>query len=547
MIFPLKFRRRMSGDLTGRGLSLRAMLTCALVLGLWTAIPRAAQAEAQSSRRQLTNATMRLVPYDFEGNTLHALADISLLTDSLDERVAMTSRFLSAAASVDLYVYATLSQDDEALGALAQALGTSVDGLPAEMERRCEAASIGAYVRVMASYRTVATCVEAPDEGQCGMQLRQVADGQVGASAAARLLLLGRVVDAVSQAMRQDASSIAAPLVAVSAPLCAAPSSQEVRQACEAARTQGGDQTALARAVYAQALTDIAALDEARAGDDPFVNLVSEWVDQSRQNLGWLAFPIPLRDEHFTRSKLPRAASSPSSLPFEYLVLSSSEGASFALSPTLIVKGASTRRLDQENNLALPGKNVFPPPFSFRPVVRPVKQVTEALRGIRREVGRIFDSLGDNRPTWLRNEDRTLGIVVDHDMIMTDVARFIWSAREAGYENFAFVGRHDDGNLSAIPFVVAREDDRGDSSRLPTVIVGPTGVRLFIPQGPNMEFPRNDSRIGSNIAGHLNGHNPTFAIHTSQPWMAYNWLFPTIDSIMHAGHPNVRQCVVLLP
>lgn len=547
MIFLSSSGQPMDRGLAGEASSLRATFICALIFGLCAAMPALAQAQEQTARRQLTNATTRLVPYDFEGNTLHALADVSLLTDSLDERVALTSRFLSAAASVDLYVFATLSHDDEALGALAQALGTSTDGLSAELERRCEAASIGAYVRVMASYRTVASCVESPNEGQCGTQLRQVADAGVGASAAARLLLLGRVVEAVGQAMQQDASSVSAPLVAVSGPLCSAPTSQAVRQACEAAQAQGGDQTALARAVYAQALTDIAALDEAGAGNDPFVNLVSDWVDQSRQNLGWLAFPIPLRDEHFTHSKLPRAASEPSPLPFEYMVLSSSRGASFALSPTLIVKGTSTRRLDQENDLALPGKNVFPPPFTFRPVVRPVKQVTESLRGLRARVGEIFESLGDDRPTWLQNEDRTLGIVVDEDMIMTDVARFIWSAREAGYENFAFVGRHDDGSLAAIPFMVAREDDRGESTRLPTVVVGPTGVRLFIPQGPNMEFPRTDARVGSNIAGYLNGQNPTFAIHTSQPWMAYNWLFPTIDSIMHAGHPNVRRCVVLLP
>lgn len=541
------FHRVMSRANLRAAPSSRVALTCALVFGLCAAIPVAVQAQAQTPRQQLTNATLRLVPYDFEGSTLHALADLSLLNDSLDERVSLTSRFLSAAASVDLYVYATLSQNAEARSALAQTLGTSPEGISEELEHRCEAASIGFYTRVMASYRTVASCVESPNEGQCGTQLRQVADRRVGASAAARLLLLGRVVDAVGQSMREEASNVAAPLVAVSGPLCGAPSTQEIRQACEAARAEGGDQTALARAVYSQALVDIAALEEAREGNDPFVNVVSDWVDQSRQNLGWLGFPVPLLSEHFSHSKLPRATSEPAPLPFEYLVLSSSKGASFALSPTLIIKGSSTRRLDQENDLALPGKNVFSPPFTFRPVVRPIKQVTDVLRGLRMSVGEIFESLGDDRPAWLQNQDRTLGIVIEEDMMMTDVARFMWSARDAGYENFALVGRHDDGSLAAIPVVVAREDNRGASARLPTVEVGPTGIRLFIPRGANMEFERTDSRVGANVARHLNGHNPAFAIHTSRPWMAYGWLFPTIDAIMHAGHPNVRQCVLLLP
>jgi hypothetical protein len=178
--------------------------------------------------------------------------------------------------------------------------------------------------------------------------------------------------------------------------------------------------------------------------------------------------------------------------------------------------------------------------------VRPIAAVTSALAGLRSQASELAASLGDDRPPWLEGAGRTLGVVADPDMMVLDLARFVSSARQAGYERIALVGRRVDGRLVALPIETARLDDAVPPDTL-RIAVGGSGIRLARPAVATVELERGDPGLRAVASGLLDPSQPAIAISATQPWIALGWLLPVIDTVIAAHPQGPPRCTLILP
>ncbi len=509
-----------------------------------TAIPGKASAEVDDARR-LRSVTSRLVPYEIGGTTLEAIRALERLVASPRLRVASTARFLRAAASVDLATFSILRRDEMALEALAAVLNVDREDLFEAIQQSCREVRGGAFEEQMRSYGVVAGCLDSPTTEECVASLRRAADSRGGGATAARLLVLEPTIRAIDAARDAPAAEVTMALARTAGPMCNSATGPLV-EICRAAAVNGADQAALARAVFDLAVTDLRALDTAAEGHDPLVTFAQHWIAERRDRLGWLALPLAIRAESLTHSQLPRATSANTSSPLELLIIDS-RGASIAIAPVLLTQIGGSTRIDEVAAAPLPGRTVLARPFRFRAVIRPVPEVETELRELRERVDALIEAQGQRGPAWLQSEQRVLGLIMDRDLMMADVARFVLSAQRAGYRRFALFGRHADGHLAVLSASAGSVEDGPSPRDLPRVSVGPRDIRFLRGASASAEFERNDPTVGQAVATLLNGHSPSFAVYGTQPWMTYGTVFPTIDAVMAAAAPNVQQCMLLLP
>jgi len=302
----------------------------------------------------------------------------------------------------------------------------------------------------------------------------------------------------------------------------------------------------LGEVVFQQAQEDLEALERAGDGNDPLVALATDWVAGIRGRLGWLAFTQPLDQGAIAGLRLPAATSPSAASPIELLVIGLEE-VSAALAPTTIIHSSGPQRLGTDGDFALPGKTIITAPFGFRPVIRPIKQVTEPLQGLRTQVDEAIESMGANGPEWLGSEGRVLGLIVDRGTTLVDLARYVSSARRAGYERFAFFGRRDDGQLAMIEVSAGSMADGPRPANMPRLRVGPADVSYTDSDGPPLSIPRREpERLGPAVARRLEGDSTRFAIQ-GRPMMTYGLVFPSIDAVVGAAHPANPACLFLLP
>lgn len=507
-------------------------------------MPGLARAEEASPGRQLREITSRLVPYDMDGTTLEAIAELEGLQDSLNPRVAATARFLRVAAAVDLLSYAELTSNAQIRSALAEAFSTNPEALPGVIQEAVDGVNSGTFRQQAQGYGVVLRCLSAPGDS-CAIDLRRVANSTSGAATAARLLLLEPLLAAVEAARRAPPSCAERNLAEAGASLCQAPATDELRSACEQANAENGDSRRLARAVFDQTLSDITALERAGRGNDPLVSLVRAWVDSARERAGWLVFAEPLQSTAVGSLNLPSATSEPTQPPLELLIVDSSRTV-IALSPMTALQSSGSARMDEAAELSLPGRTILSGPYGFRALVRPIDSVTTALEEMRSTVDEILAAQAGDGPQWIACEHRPLGLLIDRDMMLADVARFVMSARRAGYQRFVLFGRRADGQLAALPATIGSASDSPQAG-VPRLAISPRDIRFTREEGAAVEFSRRDPNVGQTVAGMLNGHNPSFSVQATQAWMSYGLVFPTIDAVMAASTNNVQQCMFILP
>lgn len=524
-------------DRRSRGPRAAALCLCAaMVLG-------AGPARAETPQRRLATASARLIPYDFDGTTLAALEELGQLAASPFD-VAPTARFLRAAAAAELYVYTIAAADADARAALAQALRTSSRELPFEIERGCEDAAQGYHARQAERYRVVVRCAERGAEPECRAGLRSIANTEGAASSAARLVLVRQAADTMAAARRSG--DLAGGLAALVAPTCRAPTLPEVARACAASHEAGDDRTLAAVAVALQAFADLEAFERSDATDDPFIVLTSALAARARQDMGHVGLRLPVTMADLRAGDaVPVLEGASAPLPMELLVVSANHGASIAMAPAVSIASATPERLDAGTQLALPGSTIVAAPFRFRPVVRPVAAVTEALTRLRAEATELAESFDGERPAWLDGAGRTLGVVIDPNMMVLDFARFVWSAHQAGYEQIALVGRRADGSLAAVPIETARLDEAPSPSEL-LIAVGASGIRLRRAAGATVELERSDPGLGPAASRLLDSSRPAVTITASQPWITLDWLLSVADTLFASRPDRPLTCTLAI-
>lgn len=534
---------RSGGGAHARGAAPRAMLWACLA-ALAASWPSRAAAEPEAPGRRLSAVTARLVPYDVDGATMVALGELGELSRSLDAGVAQRASFLRSAAATELYVYALTAGDDAALAQLARALRLTPVELPVGLARTYEEVVAGPHRREAAPYRAVAACASRAADRTCAARLRRIADAGGAASAAARLLLLRPTVAALRAHRGEGAVAALAALVE---PTCAAPSSPAVVSACVAARQRAGDETAAAVAVMLQAFADLAALEQLGGGADPFAALVAPIAGRARTDLGGMTLPLRTTAADLEAGDaVPVLAGATAAPPFELLVVSAARGASVALAPAVAIRGEAPSRLDHQAALALPGTRILAAPFRFRPVLRPLDDVVRALTDLRSRAVALTGTLGEARPAWLDDAGRTLGVIADRDLTYLDLARFVLSARQAGYERFAIVGRRTGGELVALPVEVARLEDPLPPESV-RISVSAGGVRLSRAGRPVVELERGDPGLGPAASRLLAGDAPAIAITVAQPWLAQGWVLSVADAIAAAAPGRPPRFTLVLP
>lgn len=536
-----------------RGGVLRSNVTAAVgaVVGLAAllASPAPARAERGEDTRRLAAAMGSLAPYDLDGQTLAALDELASLAESLDSTVASTARFLRAAAAVELLAYARLTDDDELAAQLARAMRVPAADLVWAVERDLgTCARRGSLARQAASARAVLECL-APtaDAAACAPRLRQVADSDRAGASAARLLLLDRVVRAAEAARRQPPGQAVDALVGAAGPLCAATTDAALRAACGAAAGPDAEaRTAVAQATLEAAAADVAALRCAAAGGDPLAGLAESWLEGARSRMGWLVLSRPLDPAALPEIRLPEATAEPTAPPMTLLVVGR-DAVTVGMSPATILGPEGAVRLDERTGLGLPGRRVLSLPGSFRAVIRPVPEVTAALTEARTAVGEALDAQGEGGPEWLASERDVLGLLVDSGTTLVDLARYVASAREAGFQRFALFGVRQDGRLAAVRADVGSVQD-GPPAAVPRVTVGPTEVTLSGPTGPAPRFQRRGelARLGQAAVAQLVSEPRTFAVE-GRPMMPFGIVFPSMDAVVAAAQPEPSRCLLLLP
>ena len=496
---------------------------------------------------RLAGAISKLVPYDMEGSTLEALETLDTLAGDQNARVASTAQFIRAAAEVDILAFATLSDDSVMRDRLANALGTTPTEVREVVEGHLTLAAQGSFSAQIASSADVLSCLGADDWNRCGPLMRRVADSGGASATAARLFLLHRVIEAVSSARTASPEQGIAALVAQSRPLCAVPGRSDIARLCREHERSSAARMRLGEVVFQQAQEDLEALDRAGDGDDPLVALASSWVTAIRGRMGWLAFTQPLDATTISGVRLPDATSTYGTPPIELLVIGTEEVAA-ALAPTTIIHPSGPQRIGSQGDFALPGKTILTAPYGFRPVIRPIKQVTETLTQLRTQVDEAIGQLGGDGPDWLSSEGRVLGLVVDRGTTLVDLARYVSSARRAGYERFALFGRREDGQLAMIPASSGTMADGPTPANVPRLRVGPVDVSYTDSDGPPLNIPRREpERLGPAVVSRLNGSTtPIFAIQ-GRPMMTYGLVFPSIDAVVGAAQSTSPSCLFLLP
>jgi hypothetical protein len=295
-----------------------------------------------------------------------------------------------------------------------------------------------------------------------------------------------------------------------------------------------------------QAFADLAALEQLGGDADPFVELAAPAVRRARASVREMTLPLPANAAELgSGDRLPALAGATAPLPFELLVVSTAQGASAALAPAVVLRGDAPSRLDQGAGLALPGTKLLPAPFNFRPVVRPLDEVVRGLTDLRSLATALGATLGEARPPWLGDTGRILGVAADRDLTYLDLARFVLSGRQAGYERFAMVGRRGD-ELVGLPFEAARLEDPLPPETL-RIAVGSTTVRLARGGQPVVEIPRGDPGLGPAAARLLAADAPAVAIAATQPWIAQDWVLSIVDAIAAATPGRPLRCTLVLP
>ncbi len=528
----------------------RARCVVAVALTLCCLHVTASEAVAQevTSRDRLREVTTHLVPYSTGGTTLEALGELAVLSRSFDPRTAATARFLRAAAAVDLLVYSNLNESSSLPSELAEALGTN----PTEMINHIDSelsASRGSFAEQAASCHVVLSCASREDWSRCMSQLRDVADSGRAGATAARLMLFERMVRAAEQARSGPPARATALLVEQGTQLCAAPRSDTVARHCSAAEGERDEllrQAALVRAVVHHATQDLQVLRRFASGGDPLARLSSTWLEQAVDRMGWSILPQPFTATSFTNLTLP-PSSSPATLPPLELLVVSRSGVSVALTPATVATVTGPVQLDERAGFSLPGREVVSLPARFRAVIRPVPQVTSALRELREGVARTLQPLGENGPTWLAPERPVLGLLVDRDVGLIDLARYVASAQRAGYERFALLGMREDGRLGVVPAEFGTLQAGPEPSDLPRLRVGPREMSFTPSEGNAVTVSRDDfAGSATTWAGQLSSGRRSFAAQ-GRIALSFGVVFPAIDAIMSSAPSSTPPVFVLLP
>jgi hypothetical protein len=507
-----------------------------------SAIPRTSRAQDDSAVQRLAIATSSLVPYDLDGDTLVGLAELAQLADGLNPEVVSRARFLATAAALDLLVYAELVDDVHVPAIVAASLGIEQASLTEWLQRNLTISSHELNPNDAASYSQILACYQQQDHHTCRSRLRRVADSQNAGATAARLLLLENVVRAVEASRLAPIDGMIAPLLQVAGPLCQGIAPESLPAACRA----GGSQLGLAQFVLEQAASDIAALQRAMEGGDPLANHASTMTEDARARIGWNILPEPVNLRWFDDLTLPDSTRPATSIPLELLVVSRT-ALTVTLNPSRVYGLPEQLRVHGAGEFAPPGRQVLALPGNFRPAITPVGELTEALRDLRSQVDQALAPLGSDAPRWVNSRERPLGLLIDNTVILADLARFVASARRAGYHHFAIIGQRPDGQLVTATATSSASMDIEGVRPQPAVSIGPQDVRISSSRARSVTYPRSElGLIGREIAQHVNEGPLTYSI-VARPMMRFGMVYPCIEAVATAVQLQDHPFLLILP
>lgn len=217
-----------------------------------------------------------------------------------------------------------------------------------------------------------------------------------------------------------------------------------------------------------------------------------------------------------------------------------------ALSPVVAQTAMGLVALDDRTGLALPGQPIEGLPRRFRPVIRPLDAVTEALVEARGRLTETLAELGEG-PTWAESPERELGLLVDGSINLIDLARYVLSAREAGFERFVLLGRRSDGQLATISAEFGSVQRGPDPSMLPQLRVAPRDVTFESPEELPIEIPRDElTRLGQQARPFLAEGRLAFAAQ-ARPMMPLRMVLPSIDAVAAASERSSPVVLFMLP
>lgn len=504
----------------------------------------------REARVALQREISRLVPYDLSesGQTFEALAALAPLFESLDPRTASTARFVRAAAAVDLLAFAAVVGEGGLRRRVADALATEIPRLGRVLDQELEGASCGFFAVEVRSLRSILPCVVGPADVDCRDRFRAVAASGGAGAMASRLMLLDEVLTPARRAQRANPEERARLVVSVVDELCGNPPNAEVSLSCEALENIDDERLsgARVRVVSAHAAQVLRSLRRYEEGGDPLGALSSTWIDRAQRQLGWTIVREPFSPATVPHVTPPLTNGLATLPPLELLIVTR-RGVYTALSPATLESGAGSERLDELLELGLPGRQVLELPGRFRPVVRPLPDVVEGLESMRQAVEEVFRAHGGDQPTWSSDSGRSLGLLVDGDVSIVDLARYVQSAQRAGYERFELLGRRDDGQLAVVDAEFGSLRRGPHPRQVPRMRIGPREVR-FTPNGGNaITVPRADvGQLAEEAAPHLESGRLLFTA-VGRPMMPYRFVLPPIGAVAAAAEEHRAPMLFLLP
>lgn len=518
-----------------------------LILALgFVSFPGVVVAQVEFPRERLVIATSKLAPYDLGDEMFSGMEELARLTFSHDPEVAYSARYIRVVAMTDLLMLDALAVDGSRSEETLTGLGLNRVAMTSFIENELESLASGCYGRDADSYRVVLGCYEAPLSEGCIEPLRHIIDAGDAGATAARILLLDEMVSHVEMARNLFAGVITVGQGASDLAACAAVDSGVLARTCRSAARDGTDPSiVLSRAIIERVSDDLNALRAAVQNGDPLALAATSVIDRARLRVGWTLFHEAVDVHRLADLDLPDTSRPPTPAPLELLIVSRS-AVSVAIAPATVYVGSDHLRIEPTEDLEFPGRQVMPLPGSFRPAITPIPSVTTALEELRSQVNGILEPFGDTGPEWLRPEERPLGLLIDQDVVLADLARYLASARSVGFRRFAFLGVRADGQLASATAVTRARRESGNRPR-PWVNVGPQEVIVATTRWDTSRFPRSDlDLIGQEVASHVNGASQLFTLG-ARPMMRYGMVYPCIDAVFSTFYFESRPFLFVLP
>jgi hypothetical protein len=513
---------------------------CAIIA---TTLPARAEPSAEYAR--LSELQTQLVPYSAEGSTVEALAGLAPLERSADDALAAIARFVRTTAMVDLAAYASVAEDQRLRGQLAVQLGSLPAELASALSERLRVGPSAGTAADLASLDSVVRCLDAERRGPCTSQLRRITRAQNAAASAARLLLVHRYLEAVTAAQQGHVDRARQQLRADGEALCAS-AVEPTASSCSRDATDfaGGREQQLIHVAATVGAEELRVLRRGSPGGAHLAPLAQDWLQRALPQGEAVGLTYPVNGQLLQGVELSRVASAGGAVPSSHVpshLLIVGSRVSVALVPTTVLTLDGPRELSGAADYALPGRPVMVR-ATTRPFVRPIEEVTQALKVLRRQhVAAGESSLGPDQP------GAVLALAIDRRMPLIDVARYQSSARAAGYHRFATVAQLPDEQLVTIPTEFASMENDGPRPGLPELRVGPLELSWRAPGQGRVDRPRNEAaQLAAVAAGQRVSTSQCF-IARGRPMMPYRTVMAPLARFWAARDCQTRPVVFLLP